>query len=266
MWSLILLAALAAGCNDSSTGPRDFSPPASPRGLRSITGDHEAHLVWLGNTEADVAGYRVYIGEPGAAPDGPYEQVGQTSGTSFTVGDLANGQFRYFAVSAYDRAGNESELSYDTVFDTPRPEGFDLVLSNYLDDPDRAGYDFSAYSVVPFDAVATDVYFGSSNGVHAMFAPYADTDLQDAGYATTLDAVDYAPPAGWAPSGSVELITGHCYVVRAGANYAKFRVSAVSAGRVVVDWAYQIDPDNPELKSRPARPERRVRREVGWPG
>lgn len=266
MGSIMLVAALAAGCDDS-TGPRDRTAPAAPRSVRSITGDHAAYLVWLENTESDVVGYRIYASDCAGGPSCPYDRVGQTSGTTFTVGSLANGVTRYFAVAAYDRAGNESALSFDTVFDTPRPEGFDLALTNYLDDPSQAGYDFSAYSVVAYDAVTADVFFGSLNGVHTMFAPYADTDIQDAGWASHLDAVDFAPEQGWAPSGSVELIAGHCYVVRVGQNFAKFRVSSVSSGRVIVDWAYQIDPNNPELRSRPTAGDRgnRVPRPVVWP-
>ena len=81
---------------------------------------------------------------------------------------------------------------------------------------------------------------------------------------STLDAVDFAPLAGWAASGTVELIPGHCYLVRIGStsvNYGKFRVTSLSAGQVVMDWAYQIDPNNRELKAQPAAPASpRVRR------
>jgi hypothetical protein len=87
-----------------------------------------------------------------------------------------------------------------------------------------------------------------------MYAPWADTQIQDAGYAESLDAIDYAPGTGWSPSGTAELIIGHCYVVRLGdgplAHYAKFRVTNLSARQVELDWAYQIAPDNRELRAR----------------
>jgi hypothetical protein len=35
-------------------------------------------------------------------------------------------------------------------------------------------------------------------------------------------------------------------------HYAKFRVSSVSSGRVVFDWAYQLVPSNRLLKKTPA--------------
>jgi hypothetical protein len=266
----ILLAApvLVAGCNDS-TSPRDHSPPAAPRGFHSITGDGEVLLRWLGNTEFDVAGYHVYQSSCASGPGCPYDRIGSTTGTEFTVGGLTNGVTRYFAVAAFDRAGNESPLSYEDVFDTPRPEGFDLGLDNYAVEPATSGYDFSAYAVRPFDDARTDLYFGSRDGVHLMIAPFTDTEIQDAGYASSLDAVDFAPTAGWSPSGTAELVVGHCYVVLThdglDEHYAKFRVTSLSPDRVVVDWAYQVDPGNRELKARPLRPSvPRVRRAGPW--
>ena len=188
--ALLVAAALIGGCRDHhETAPADVTPPAAPRGLRSVTGDHEVFLSWLQNTERDVAGYRIYIADCGE-PDCLYDPVGETSATYFTVSQLANGQKRYFAVLAYDKAGNKSDLSYDTVFDTPRPEGFGLQLASYYTDSLLAGYDFSGYTVLAYNDLSTDVFFAGRNGSYLMFAPYSDTEIQDAGYATTLDAVD----------------------------------------------------------------------------
>lgn len=258
-----LLAVLAAGCDDHNpSSVRDLNPPAAPRGVFSVTGDTEVQLNWLPNTEGDVAGYRVYESPCASGPGCPYDRIGTTGATSFVVSPLTNGVTRYYAVSAFDAAGNESELSFDTVFDTPRPEGFGLALTNYLDDPAHAGYDFSAYVVRAFDATGTDVYFGVQGGANLMFAPFTDTEIQDAGYASSLDAVDFAPTAGWSPSGTAEAVAGHCYVVRIVDHYAKFRVTAVNGTQVTVDWAYQIDPGNRELKAgRDPGNDRRVRRQ-----
>jgi hypothetical protein len=260
---------LLAGCQDDQTVivPTDATPPAAPRGLVSVTGDGQVLLDWLPNTEPDVAGYRIYIGTCPDGPSCPYDRVGATTGTSFTVSGLTNGTTRYYAVAAYDRAGNESPLSYENIFDTPRPEGFGQVLTDATAGPATAGYDFSAFRSRPWDDPLTDVYF-SSSGSMRMIAPFADTQVQDAGYASTLDAVDFAPTAGWSPTGTVELIAGHCYVVQISQsstvrNYAKFRVISVSPGSVVFDWAYQTAVNNRELKSEPVRSNvPRVRRAV----
>jgi hypothetical protein len=269
-WLLAMGAiAMLSGCDEDE--PRDVYPPAAPRGLRSVTGDGEARLSWLGNTESDVAGYRIYMGPCANGPDCPYDRIGVTSGTMF-VAPLANGETQYFAVAAYDRSGNESALSKEDVFDTPRPAGFGLGLTDYVAAPATSGYDFSAYSVVPFDSPNADIVFGYDGTVYRMFAPFADTDLQDAGYTASLDDVDFAPGEyGWSNNGTVELIERHSYVVRIGyplqTHYAKFRVVSLSAGpaRAVLDWAYQTDPFNPELRARPGKQESaRERRPIAW--
>ncbi len=182
---------------------------------------------------------------------------------------LANGVTRYFAVSAYDRAGNESKLSQEDVFDTPRPAGTGLVLNDNVAAPATSGYDFSAFSVVAWDNPNVDIYFSYGGTAYQMIAPFTDTDIQDAGYTQSLDDVDYAPLSGWSNDGKVELIEGHSYIVRTTnsieTHYAKFRVVALSPSpaRVMVDWAYQIDPDNRELGAHPARREgARVKRPV----
>jgi hypothetical protein len=273
-WLLAMGAmAMLSGC-DESTGPRDVYPPAPPRGVRSVTGDGEARLSWLKNTESDVAGYRVYTSPCAGGPDCPYDPIGTTGGTMF-VAPLANGVTRYFAVTAYDRAGNESELSKEYIHDTPRPAGYGLVLSDYQAAPATAGWDFSAETVVPYDSPNVDVFFGYDNGVPKMFAFFTDVDLQDAGYTGSLDEVDAAPgDIGWAANGQVELIEGHSYIVQMSSgvpslahNYAKFRVVNLSASptRVTIDWAYQTDPDNPELRSHPAKREgARAQRPIAW--
>jgi hypothetical protein len=270
-WLLLIAAAVGlSGCDDNTVAPRDVSPPAAPRGVYSVTGDHTVYLGWLGNTEPDVAGYHIYQAPCASGSACPYTRVGNTSATTFTLTGLTNGVTAYYAVAAYDFAGNESDLSYQTVFDTPRPEGFAARLSDYLTSPAVAGWDFSAEGVRPWDDAATDVFYGYNGSIFQMFAPDFQTDIQDAGFASTLDAVDFAPNGGWSPTGSVELIPGHCYVVWTRDNhFAKFRVTqfvAASSGppRVEFDWAYQVALGNPELRARPAREEGAGRRPIAW--
>jgi hypothetical protein len=270
LWIALLAATtLLTGCHDE-TAPRDTTPPAAPRGVYSVTGDGSVTLHWLGNTESDLSGYRVYISDCPSGAGCPYTRVGFTGALSFVVGGLTDGLTRYFAVSAVDLAGNESALSYDIIQDTPRPAGTGLVLADANVTPAASGYDFPDFQVRPWNDASTDMYFQVSLGVAQMVCPFTDTDIQDAGYATTLDAVDVAPSLGWSATGIVELIPGHCYVLRIGStvlNYAKFRVTGLSASQVVTDWAYQTDPGNPELRARPVGDDRpRQRRNVAAPG
>jgi hypothetical protein len=253
---LALGVLLIAGCQDSQTGIRhDHTPPSAPHNVYSVTGDTRIWLNWDPNPESDVAFYRVYE----AACDGPsclYSLVGSTYGLQYEVAGLVNGVTRYFAVAAVDRAGNESDLSYNSVFDTPRPEGFGLPIRSVENDPDHSGYDFSRYSVLPYDDSEVDIIYTVGGAAREVQAPFVDTDIQDMGPTTTLDDIDWAPSSGWSPSGAVEVIPGHAYVVWTYDNhFAKFRVVSATSARIVVDWAYQVDIGNHELKAQPARDE-----------
>ncbi|MFI5371628.1 MAG: hypothetical protein ACHQ52_08725 [Candidatus Eisenbacteria bacterium] len=261
----VLLA--ASGCVDDTTAPRDVTPPSPPAGLYSVTGDHQVFLHWLPNPEPDVARYCVYQASCPAGDGCPYVLVGTTGGVDFTVGRLADGVTQWFAVTAVDAAGNSSEPSPVFLQDTPRPAGRNQWLEDYyLGGSPASGWDFSTYAIRTYDDPSTDMFFGYDGSRFDMFVPDYETDIQDAGFASTLDAVDLAPDAGWSPSGSVELIPGHCYVVwTRDDHYAKFRVLELRppangrAAQVIFDWAYQIDTGNRELrmshpKTRPSGP------------
>ena len=258
---LVMLAALGlAGCDDttSSTAPRDITPPAAPRGLFSVTGDGQARLSWLANTESDLAGYRIYEAACASGTNCPFDRVGTTSATQFTVSGLANGVTRFYAVAAVDRAGNESALTPEDVFDTPRPAGSG-VINNFVNTSAGAGWDFSAFAAKSSADPTVDMFFGDNGSVAQMFAKDLNTDIQDAGYATSLDAVDFSPVganAGWSPTGTAELIPGHIYIVwTRDDHYAKFRVTGLSSNSVSFDWAYQTAVANPELHARRAHHE-----------
>lgn len=80
----------------------------------------DAVLSWNQNTETDLAGYKVYYGTASRSYGSPTD-VGNK--TTFTVTGL-NGQTYYFAVTAYDTAGNESGYSNEvskTLSDTTPP-------------------------------------------------------------------------------------------------------------------------------------------------
>ena len=276
----ILLAAVAlgnAGCNDSSS-PRDVSPPAAPRGLFSVTGDGSVKLSWLANTEGDLAGYRVYEAGCASGSNCPYDRIGATQATQMVVTGLTNGTTRYFAVSAVDNDGNESPLSYEDIYDTPRPAG-STALTNFFSDPTtparwvsdttHTGWDFSAFAKVSLNDPNSDVFYGNNGNIAQMFATWVQgqqpTEIQDAGYASSLDAVDYAPQGGWSPTGTVELIKDHNYIVWTwDDHYAKFRVTSISNSTVSLDWAYQVAASNGELHARPVHTATNSPRRIVW--
>jgi hypothetical protein len=259
---MVLGVLLLAGCSEQTTAPA-IHPPAAPRGLFSVTGNTQVTLVWLANTETDVVSYRIYEGPCGGL-DCEYSRIasipapGSADYVEYVVTDLANGRTRFFAVAAVNRAGAESDLSYDDVFDTPRPAGTGLVLNNCRVPGPNVGYDFSAFARTDTTIAPTDIFFGHfvdslGYAYRQIFVPDYSTDIQDAGFVSSLDRVDFAPESGWSPSGTVEAIVGHAYVVwTRDDHFAKFRVTAVGPNQVTLDWAYQVDPGNRELKAGPA--------------
>jgi hypothetical protein len=165
---------------------------------------------------------------------------------------LDNGETWFYAVSSVNERGIESEiLSYEIVFDTPRPEG-SVVLRNYLgQNPASSGYDLASLTsrAQAWDDITTDIYFGTLNdtipddqsrrNIHYIFSA-SGVDIQDYG----LNDVDWAPETGWSNLGRVEALPGHSYAIRItttgrGQNYAKVRVESVTDDQVTLDWAYQ---------------------------
>jgi len=88
--------------------PVDVFPPAVPAGLNAATAPNSIELSWEGDTEPDLAGYRVYR-STGA---GPFEQIGEmVLVPSFSDRAVEHGKTYRYAVSAVDKTGNESARS-----------------------------------------------------------------------------------------------------------------------------------------------------------
>jgi hypothetical protein len=249
----VVLALTLAGCDDEPTVVRDVIPPAAPQAVYSVTGDRQVTLYWVRNTEPDLAGYRVYRGPAYEGPFNLLQTVGPTA-TSFVDNAVTNGTTYYYALAAYDVAGNESELSAENTKDTPRPAGAGVVLASVAFEPGQAsGFDFSAARPVQSTDRSADVYYwvdsqGTTRLMIGLTVDNVPTDVQDAGYVSSLDALDWSPSEGWSPTGTVELIVGHGYYVWTRDNhYAKFRVTGLTNNQVQFDWAYQIQVGNQEL-------------------
>ena len=249
MKPLLAIAAISvialSGCHHFGDHP-EYGPPSPPTGLSTQTGDNQIEIFWNPNPESDIAGYKVYVG---ASYQGKYQWLGTTSGTSFIDRGAVNGSTYYYAVTAFNTAGDESDLSRDVAYDIPRPEGYGVTLSDYRTVPLTAGYAFSSYAIVAYSDKTCDMWYEYYNGVSYMDVNTTDTDIQDMGPTSSILDINQAPASGWSPTHDVQLAVGHTYVVWTfDDHYAKFRVSAMSPGRVVFDWAYQLQKSNPLLK------------------
>ncbi|MCK4596426.1 hypothetical protein KAU04_00250 [bacterium] len=261
-WLILILpisiALLTAGCCDVNRCC-DHTPPPVPAGVYTITGDGFVEICWSEVRIDDLAGYKIFYS---MSPNGQYSCIGKSGDNYFVDDDVQNGVTYYYAVSAYDWDGNESNLSYETVHDTPRPEGYDLTI---YDEDSRAGVDFSGYysrMIQPWDNPFVDMYLLWLNGRYclastdvAYLGSIYGTDIQYAGYVNSLDEIDWAPDGGWSTdiADTLTLYEGHAYLVWTWENnFAKFQVMHIGYDYVVIDWAFQIDKGNPELKALPA--------------
>lgn len=103
----------AAESEDSpmvEAAPRDVFPPAAPTGLAAAAGGMVITLLWDGGRDADLSGYKVWRRETGEAgysllTPGPIPE------NTYTDPSAEKGKQYEYAVSAVDKAGNESARS-----------------------------------------------------------------------------------------------------------------------------------------------------------
>lgn len=245
LFTVLFAALILTSCDINDSYYNDYTPPAPPSGIKVINGDNRVDITWNRNRESDVAGYNVYYNY---TYQGKYTLIGSTSGTYFVDDEAVNGNKYYYAVTAYDYNGNESELSYDVVYSTPRPEGFSQAIFDFRRFPNTAGYTFTNYKVVPYNDQQTDFFFEIYDGV-AYLDVWDDTDIQDMGYTNDIYDIPYAPSSGWSTTKDAIAKAGHTYVIWTYDNhYAKIRIKNITSDRVVFDWAFQLVAGEPQLK------------------
>lgn len=92
----VLVLVLAAGCGGGGTDQAMLS-----------AGNPIAILSWDANSEPDTSGYKIYYGTASRSYGEPIDVANETT---YTVAGLESGTY-YFAVTAYNSAGYESDLS-----------------------------------------------------------------------------------------------------------------------------------------------------------
>jgi hypothetical protein len=253
LWICLALLGLViymGGCEtcDTCCDERyDNQPPAVPTGVASITGDSYVVVYWNPVIEEDLAGYGVYRSRYDPGPYHRIGDVGRDEDTEFWDYGVTNGLTYYYAVDSYDMSGNESVLSYETVDDTPRPEGWDLQIFTTA-----ANADESAIAIKPDEGFDTIIllnyqddwaqYYLAAEGEGLLrFVPTGGNQIQDCGYTDHPDLIDEAPIDGWSESAAgVEVITGHTYVLRTTSGYyGKIWVDTKGPNWVLVYWAFQ---------------------------
>jgi hypothetical protein len=97
-----------------------------PLSVQNVHGA-DVTLAWDPNSEASLKGYKVYYG----SASGNYSfMVDVGNWTSLTISGLEAGKTYYFAATAYGPAGEESGMSGELRYDTPRPDSHFLSSTN----------------------------------------------------------------------------------------------------------------------------------------
>lgn len=246
-----LLSILLIGCDTQMNVYYDDTPPGTPTNIRTVTGDNMVEISWSPVHSSDLSGYAVYYSY---SYDGKYKLIGTTERTYFIDYGAENGVTIYYAVAAYDINGNESDLSYDVAYDTPRPEGYDNMIYDYKSYPNLSGYNFASYQLTAYNSEYTDFFFENDNGVFYLNV-WEDTDIQDMGATYDIYDITEAPLNGWVdqlPGANIKFVrayAGHTYVIWTWDNhFAKIRVQNIAYDRLTFDWAYQTVEGNIELK------------------
>ena len=99
-----------------SLTPADTFPPAAPTGLRAISAMGSIELSWERNSEADLAGYRIYR----AAPGGAWERLAAVDLPGFSDHGVERGKTYRYAITAVDHSGNESTRSAEITSTLPQ--------------------------------------------------------------------------------------------------------------------------------------------------
>jgi hypothetical protein len=245
----------------------------APAGLFSISLDGAIALDWVDNAHdaspARFVAYRIYSAAydiDANLCDVDWFLEGTTVAPEFIAGALPNGQPRCFAVTAVSVEGYESLWSPIRA-DTPRPDARNIVL--YAREVGLAQSGFRFWKDLNFDQFvqpselglvgsgnAPDIDFVvERNGLGGLqFRPvragtgvefYGNTPVGD------LTDIDWAPDQVYSPL-PIDALVGWGYVFEmsggdAFARYGSLRVTHVGQDFLILDWAYQTDPGNPEL-------------------
>jgi len=263
----IAAAGILAGCGDDDcpTAVCYKGPPPVPAGVYTVTGDGSVQIYWTPIRGAGVRRYGVYRSR---TPEGPYQWIADVVPSNrpyYIDTGLANGTTYYYAVDAKYDYGESALSSFETVADTPRPDGSGLALYSSAADPNRSGLDLSEverrgvggdmirpwsdplvdYYLIVLDDLLRLVPTEISDGAESF-----GNDIQDFGYTDDMDEINFAPLDGWSldPYG-VEMIPGHTYILWTwDDHFAKIRVSAIGADFVLLEWAYQLSADDWERR------------------
>jgi hypothetical protein len=266
----------AVASADANGAESDLSAPitvdasnqlSTPAALTSVSLNGAVQLSW--NPNARVARpdqfnyYRLYSTsydlDANTCDDAQWVLEGTTVSEDFIASGLSNGVSRCFAVSAVSLDGHESEWTTPR-YDTPRYDARNVLLYASQVQLSSSGFRFQ----FPGSAQLGQVVAGNRTDIDFRVDRHSDgslwlvtvrTGTSVVLYSTDpvedLTSIDIAPVNGFV-TGAIEASPGYGYVFQTqladGLHFGAVRVTHVGADYLILDWAYQTDFGNPELR------------------
>lgn len=239
----------------------------APNTLMSVSLDGAVQLAWSANGRTTDPSlfwyYRVYSTtydlDNNLCSAANWVLEGSTVSEDFLVTGIANGAPRCFTVSTISIDGHESVWSTPRS-DTPRYDARNVVVNALQSSLSTSGFRFymptsgALGAVVAGDRTDIDFRVERHSDNTLWFHPVrAGTRVALYGNSTVTDltSIDIAPISGYS-TGAIEILPGFAYVFETQLNgalqYGAVRVTHWNRDYVILDWAYQSDPGNPELK------------------
>jgi hypothetical protein len=268
---MLVMLPMLLGCQQWIVGPGLDTPPA-PHELVSTSLDGAIALSWTDNAHDWDPGlfllYRVWSSRYDLDAErcvGGWDVEGTTVAPEFVVGALGNGVPHCFRVEAETIEGVTSAFS-PIRFDTPRFDAAGVALFAGEVDNTRAGFRFWVDQNGDARATRAELAIIAPGDVSVDFALHRDPDgsfwLEPRRAGTriavwgnapvaSLTEIDLAPATGYTRD-LVEALPGWGYVVEMDGpdgwkRFGALRITAAGAGYLLLEWAFQDDPGNPEL-------------------
>jgi hypothetical protein len=268
----IVSLGLAACSSDSSTAPS--AAPPEPGHLAGTSLDGAVALIWDDNAfQANpnaFQNYRIYsTTSNGTSCGSTWNVEGTTVAPEFIASALTNGVSRCFSVSAVAIGGAESTRS-PAWTDTPRPDSRNVVI--HVRQVQDAASGFRFWDDVNGDRIAQAGELGLlRNGSDLTIDFSLERDVSGvlffapvrAGvtiayynaaspFVSDLTSIDVAPTSGFA-QGGLDAVPGYGYVFSipgpdGQVRYGAIRPQHVGQTFVILDWSFQTDARNPELR------------------
>lgn len=245
----------------------------SPTSIVGTSLNQAVHLSWSDNAFlAEPAGfwrYRVYSTSYSLDDNlcgDTWGLEGTTVAPEFLVAALVNGEPRCFGVSAESIEGWESMWS-PLWADTPRPDARNVLVFRQGADITASGFSFyldtngdgqvsSNELGLVLRGDRTDLDFRVIDSAGDLYLEPVRAGTGVALYSTQplddLTSIDIAPETGFSAV-AIQASPGYGYVFELDggdgfARYGAVRVTHVGADFLILDWSYQTDPGNPELR------------------